>query len=79
MNVWPPFRFAGIRVLEISDDFSRALGDPAENQLEVALGYIATGSCTAPVGARPRVLQAAKPAAPVLVRSPFRENRIYRP
>ena len=24
MNVWPPFLFAGIRVLEISDDFRRA-------------------------------------------------------
>jgi hypothetical protein len=62
----------------VADDFSRPLGDPSENQLEVALGYIASGRCSEPVGARPRHLQAAGAAAPVLVRSPWRENRIYR-
>ncbi|MGZ5236223.1 MAG: S41 family peptidase [Caldimonas sp.] len=67
----------------VPDDFSRALGDPLENQLEVALGLRNTGTCIAPTGARLRGLgvdrsTANAPSGPVLVRSPFRENRIYR-
>ncbi|MEO8523583.1 MAG: S41 family peptidase [Caldimonas sp.] len=65
----------------VADDFAHALGDPAENQLEVALGLRNTGACTPPTSVRSGVLSAnrnATPTGPVLVRSPFRENRIYR-
>jgi carboxyl-terminal processing protease len=66
----------------VADDFTHALGDPAENQLEVALGLRNTGACTPPTSVRAGVLSASRsatPTGPVLVRSPFRENRIYRP
>ena len=36
----------------VADDFNHALGDPAENQLEVALGLRNTGMCTAPTSVR---------------------------
>ncbi|HHI88343.1 MAG TPA: peptidase [Hellea balneolensis] len=36
---------------EVSDDFTHALGDPAETQLATAISYIQTGSC--PTSARP--------------------------
>lgn len=68
----------------VADDFTHALGDPAENQLEVALGLRNTGTCITPLSTRARGLGADHsladaPTGPVLVRSPFRENRIYRP
>jgi carboxyl-terminal processing protease len=31
----------------VADDVSRALGDPLERRLRVALNYIATGACGA--------------------------------
>ena len=69
----------------VADDFSRALGDPAENLLEVALAYRGNGgTCVPPSGMRAGALVAARASAdaiggPALTRSPFRENRIYRP
>jgi carboxyl-terminal processing protease len=66
----------------VADDFTKALGDPAENQLEVALGLRNTGTCITPLSLRERGLSAQRSAVstgPVLVRSPFRENRILRP
>jgi carboxyl-terminal processing protease len=64
----------------VADDFTRALGDPAENQLEVALGLRNTGACTAPTSMRAQALgvQRSLNSGPVLVRTPVRENRIYR-
>ena len=64
----------------VADDFTRALGDPAENQLEVALGLRNTGMCTAPTSMRAQALGVGRSlnSGPVLVRSPLRENRIYR-
>ena len=62
----------------VADDFSHALGDPAENQLEVALGLRNTGRCTTPIGVARKAIGDMK-SSPVLVRSPFRENRIYLP
>ncbi len=64
----------------VADDFSHALGDPAEDQLEVALGLRNTGACTVPSSTRARVLGVGRSLAsgPVLVRPPTRENRIYR-
>ena len=68
----------------VADDFSHALGDPAENQLEVALGLRNQGMCITPTGASARGLsvdrsRADGPSGPALMRPPFRENRIYRP
>ena len=63
----------------VADDFSHALGDPAENQLEVALGLRNTGTCTTPIGVARKASVGDLPSSPVLVRSPFRENRIYLP
>ncbi len=66
----------------VADDFTKALGDPGENQLEVALGLRNTGTCITPLSLRERGLSAQRSAVstgPVLVRSPFRENRILRP
>ena len=65
-----------------ADDFTHALGDPAESQLQVALGLRNTGICVAPVGLAKQGIQSAgtrKPASPVLPRDAFRENRFLRP
>ena len=59
-----------------SDDFTHLLGDPSEGRLAAALTYRATGVC-APAMARAQRVGNAQPE-PVLVRSPLRENRIYR-
>jgi hypothetical protein len=67
----------------VADDFTHPLGDPAENQLEVALGLRNTGACSPPTSLRAGTLSASRLAeatkGPVLVRTPLRENRIYRP
>ena len=64
----------------VADDFGHELGDPAENQLEVALGLRSTGACTAPTSMRAQALGVARKidSGPVLKRTPERENRIYR-
>jgi hypothetical protein len=55
---------------EVADDFAHALGDPAEQLLESALGYAATGACPlAPSGVKPGAA----------VKSPWHSNRILRP
>ena len=66
-----------------ADDFSHALGDPAESQLQVALGLRNTGVCIAPVGLAKQGIQSTgahgrTSASPVLHRDAFRENRILR-
>jgi len=58
----------------VADDFSHALGDPAEGLLATALDYRASASCAA---AAAKSL-AAQNAGPSLIRTPLRENRIYR-
>jgi carboxyl-terminal processing protease len=67
----------------VADDFAHALGDPAEAQLNMALGYRASGTCTPAMGSTAHILAAsgaqAPRTSPVLVRNPFRENRILRP
>jgi carboxyl-terminal processing protease len=62
----------------VADDFSHALGDPAELRLAAALGYRATLSCpTAPAVATPGVAaltrQAREPRVP---KPPWLQNRI---
>ncbi len=49
----------------MSDDLSKALGDPAERRIAAALSYIQTGSCPA-VAVSGAALQAAARAAPSL-------------
>jgi len=66
-----------------SDDYTHALGDPAENQLSIALGLRNTGTCVAAAALGKKGLQGVgslgRPAAtPVLQRNFFRENRILR-
>ena len=60
----------------VSDDFSRALGDPQEAQLAAALQYRANATCPlSPTAKRGGIGQAqAEPA--LLVRSSVRENRL---
>ena len=63
----------------VADDFSHALGDPAEARLAAALSYLADGSCPAVAGAAPPgVARAAAPADGLAPKSPWRENRILR-
>jgi hypothetical protein len=62
----------------VADDFTHALGDPAEARLAGALTYRDTGICPL---ASVTALSAARTilyAEPQLFRSPVRENRIYR-
>ena len=79
-----PGGFAPTRA--VTDDYAHALGDPAEAQLvDLALGLRVNGTCTLLVGASRQALSAggrvaeAPRTAPVLLRNPFRENRILRP
>jgi carboxyl-terminal processing protease len=58
----------------VADDFTRALGDPAEARFAAALGLMATGACPAGTAAT-----AKSPVRdPQLIRSPARENRLIR-
>ncbi len=61
----------------VADDFGHALGDVNERRLAAALGYLAGGSCPAPTAVAPGGVSALA-GEPVLHRSPWRENRIYR-
>ena len=59
----------------VADDFTHALGDPAENRLATALSYRATGTC--PAGTSPSaVVEKSLGPEPELFRSPLRENRM---
>ncbi|MET0335443.1 MAG: S41 family peptidase [Rhizobacter sp.] len=62
----------------VADDFTHALGDPAEASLSLALGHRATGTWVRAVGrAGPRAAQPAVEGGS-LMRSVLRENRLYR-
>ena len=60
-----------------SDDFTHALGDPAEGRLASALTLRATGAC-GPVTKAQGVIGVAALPEPVMMRNPLRENRIFR-
>lgn len=62
-----------------ADDFNHALGDPSEGRLAAALSYREHRVCD-PLLAKSQGLHGASSALvePTLVRSPLRENRIYR-
>jgi hypothetical protein len=62
-----------------SDDFTHALGDPSEGRLAAALSYRTNGVCAASSMSQGQSLAASKglaDAAPL--RTPLRENRLYR-
>jgi carboxyl-terminal processing protease len=67
----------------VADDFTHALGNPAEGRLSEALQYIANGSCaSAPSGVSAKALingrQPLSAVDGVTVKAPFLENRILR-
>ena len=68
----------------VADDFTHALGDPAEGRLAAALGYRNTSSCPAPSGFAPPSLRLSvqgtmiSPADGLKSKSPWREIRILR-
>lgn len=59
------------------DDFSNALGDPNEARLKTALYYLANKSCPATPFARSNALTTPAAAEGVMVKRPWRENRLY--
>jgi hypothetical protein len=69
----------------IADDFTHALGDPAEGRLAAALDYRTSSSCPAPSGFAPPSLKSSVRSAVVpeaedslMIKSPWRENRMLR-
>ena len=80
---------AGTRIpgCSVGDDFSHALGDPAEARLAAALAYrLSPGSCPTPTGFAPSPglrtsvrATLASPGVEVKGRAPWRENRLLRP
>jgi hypothetical protein len=74
---------AGVAVpgCSVGDDFSRALGDPREARLSAALSYRDSGTCPPPAtsSSNPDLVQGASSTDGLSHKSPWRENRIYRP
>lgn len=62
----------------VADDFSHALGDPAEARLAAALSYRASGVCPAAVARAQPLAAAERPAGPALEKPAPRDNRLYR-
>ena len=64
----------------VGDDFSRALGDPAEGRLAAALSYRADQSCPAAAASStdPEMVRGSSATDGLAHKSPWRENRIYR-
>jgi hypothetical protein len=66
---------------QVADDFTHALGDPAEARLAATLGYRSTAACPAPSGMSGSLKHALRPLSATdgkLVRSPAREILILR-
>lgn len=62
-----------------SDDFTHALGDPSEGRLAAALSYRTNSVCAPSSMSQPQSLASSKGLAEATVlRSPLRENRLYR-
>jgi C-terminal processing protease CtpA/Prc len=70
----------GVRIpgCSVGDDFTRALGDPAEARLAAALGYRTSSSCPAATGFGKSANAAPQAADGVVYKSPWLENRILR-
>ena len=60
---------------DVADDFAHALGDPAEGRLATTLAYRNSPTCPAQPS---RALHAALPQEGVVLKSPWRQNRILR-
>lgn len=72
---------AGERIpgCSVSDDFTRALGDPAERRLAAALANRAGAACAAPSGlARATLGEPSEVTDGVMYKSPWHQNRILR-
>lgn len=67
---------AAVPGCQVADDLSHALGDPNEGRLAAALQYRGNGTC--PPASFAMFRGAESVADGFLVRSPWRENRIYR-
>jgi hypothetical protein len=68
---------AGLPGCRVGDDFTHDFGDPAEHRLAAALEYLANRTC-----ASTRALElepSLSDVEPQMVKSPWDENRIYRP
>jgi hypothetical protein len=64
----------------VPDDFSRALGDPAEHRLAAALAYRATGSCPPAVPTQARVVLGTGSGEPLVSgKTLAREVRVLSP
>jgi hypothetical protein len=61
----------------VADDFTHPLGNPAEARLAAALQYINSGTCPAASAARSTALAASAKAEGVMIKAPWRENRLY--
>jgi C-terminal processing protease CtpA/Prc len=61
---------------DVADDFAHALGDLAEGRLAAALAYRDSPTCPAQPT---RALRAALPQEGVVLKSPWRQNRILQP
>jgi carboxyl-terminal processing protease len=68
----------GVPGCSVADDFTHPLGDAAEGRLAAALSYRETGTCPA-AGSKAAPLSARPSASAKMLRTPLRENRIYRP
>jgi hypothetical protein len=69
---------SGVPGCQAADDLSHQLGDPAEARLAAALWYRASGSC--PPGAQALESgQSLLVGNGLMVKSPWDENRVYRP
>ena len=64
----------------VMDDFTHALGDPAETRLSVALAYRMSQACSVPPSgfARSKLERASTGADVLVIRSPWHEMRILR-
>jgi hypothetical protein len=75
---------ANVLGCQVADDFSKPLGDPGENRLEVALAYQAGMGCTAPLSVGGKSSLLSKPSLPLestdgmIRRSPFDSSAVRR-
>ena len=67
-------------IIAVADDFTHALGDPAEARLAAALQYRGDGTCPPPPSsARPAGRAPLSAVDGHVVKPPWLENRIYLP
>jgi hypothetical protein len=67
---------AGLPGCQVADDFTHALGDPAEARLAAALGYRESQTCPPPTLGRARATRPLSATDGQVVKSPWHENRI---